>query len=228
MNWLDRKKKEADASFEKMQTMYHIPQKYKDASLALFKTPRHKIQNGHDLIEDYEEIYEKMQYQIPKAIGQELEIFFAPDDQYFVGIHRTNLPLASVYNNIFNNGLMGRSTDITSTVQSMPYFPMMLREIIRCNGWKNSTGCILIKIPRNIKFPIHFMGNHPYNSSEVPFLLPEYIYGYVSVHNQQITSFAKNPLYRDTHNYQPNGLYYDEYLQTELHKEQIQKGQRIA
>lgn len=156
-----------------------------------------------------------------EELGKELESLF--DDDYVVGIHRTGYTMVTpeFLNDVFNNGLINNGDgmqgivqyepDITKTVSLQNNFLLMYGQIKTCNKYKNSQGVIITKIPKSYLMlkegevkPIYF----PENDYSFR-LLPEYIYGYVSVDKGVCTSIVRNPNYRDFHNYNDEGLVFD-------------------
>lgn len=213
MDWVERKRKESELMFEKMKKFYRIPEKYKDAADLFYKDNKFKkmkLKMGQDkmlkgLVDDWNKIYEEMQYKVPKEIGEELEKLFS-DEDYVLGIHRTDLYVDQIQNWVFTNGLKNRSTEYSSTVQEFSHFPLMLHEIMYCNYYKNSQGCVIVRLPKDQKLPIYFVNDGQY------YILPEYIYGYIEVEDFEMKRFIKNPGYTDIHNYDPAGLLYDDDL----------------
>jgi len=213
MDWVERKRKESELMFEKMKKFYRIPEKYKDAADLFYKDDKPKEKKLKlkknkilkDTVDAWNKVYEEMQYKVPKEIGEELEKLFS-DEDYVLGIHRTNLYVDQIQKLIFTNGLKNRSTEYSSTVQRFHHFPTMLQEIMYCDYYKISQGCVIVRLPKEQKLPIYFVNNGQY------YILPEYIYGYIEVEDFEMKRFIKNPGYTDIHNYDPAGLLYDDDL----------------
>jgi len=219
MSWIDIRRKEDEIKFHEMKNLYRIPEKYRDASLIYFKNnieAKIKLKSKKyiilkELIDDWNEIYEDMQYKFPRELGEELERNFS-DENFVFGIHRTDLNIEQIKNEIFTKGLKNRSNEYTSTVQTFKSFPLMLREIIYCNNYKNSQGCVLLKLPKDCELPIYYMEDNNY------YILNEYIYGYIKIDDNRVTKFILNPNYKNEHNYESQGLIYDEILENESKK----------
>ncbi len=154
-------------------------------------------------------------------LGKELEELF--DDDYVVGIHRTGHTIVSdeFLSDVFNNGLINNgdamqgvvsdNPDISKTVSLQSDFLLMYGQIKTCNGYKNSQGVLIIKIPKSylrlkdgVVKPIYF---HEYGYKFR--LLPEYVYGYVGVNKGVCASIIRNPNYKDFHDYNDDGLVFD-------------------
>lgn len=195
------------------EKMYEIPKKYQDSSLIFFKNKwiskikinQKKFRGVKTIVEDWNSIYEEVNYKVPESIGKELENLFASDD-YLLGIHRTPLTVEMVEADIYSQGLRNRSREYSSTVQTFKHFPSILREILLCNYFKGANGCILVCLPKNQQLPIYK------KEGDKLYILPEYIYGYVEVEDEKIVGMSHNPFYLEKHEYDPTGLFYDEDL----------------
>lgn len=158
-----------------------------------------------------------------EELGQELDNLFK-DDNYIIGIHRTgfNNMNDSMINEIFNNGLinnghiqqggMDGSQSIEKTVSLFYDFTLMNMQLKQAFGYKNSEGCMIIKIPKSylgkadgdIK-PIY------YKDDKGVRLLPEFIYGYIPVEKDGILGdLIHNSNYKDIHNLNNTNLLYEE------------------
>ena len=136
---------------------------------------------------------------IPKDLGLILqELYDYKNDEYFIGIHRT----CTDKNFIFKNGIKyGDSTEFDNHVQVFNDLVHMLSEIIDCESYKGSVGCIIVKIPKkdirkeyaNEKSEEIF-----YTDSDGDlYLKPEYVAGYVRVGLSTIKSVEFNTLKHD-------------------------------
>lgn len=152
---------------------------------------------------------------IDKAIGEELQGII-DDDDYVLGIHRTGHThinptisdpnLQSIFKlGLTNNGdmMLGANSgkyDIEKTVtliQDPLFLAISLKTV---DDYKNSTGCIVVKIPKSYlgKKDGYIMPIY-YNDSNIVRLLPEFVYGYIPVSNHRIETIIRNPNYKDTH-----------------------------
>lgn len=198
-----------------MKEKYQIPIKYKDATSLFFKNKliskfqfnRKRFQALFEIIEDWNRCYDEVNNTFPNEVGEYLEEKFE-NSEYLLGIHRTDASIDQIQN-IFSFGLQNRSTEYDSTVQTFRYFPLLLREIVYCNHYKNAQGCILVAIPKKQKLPIYYEKDGQY------YLLPEYIYGYVPVKNEEVGNIILNPNYLEIHDYEKDGLLYDERIEIE-------------
>lgn len=106
MNWIERKRMEAEQVLEKMKTMYHIPMKCKDSSKVFHVNSifsHGKYSELKELMNDWNQYYEQMQYQIPEEIGIQLEQLYS-DSNYTLGIHRTSFSPKQIQIIIFTQG----------------------------------------------------------------------------------------------------------------------------
>lgn len=197
MNFVDKIRKRDEERLKELSEKYFIPKRFKSSAKVFL--------NNKSIIKDYDKKYNEMQYQIPKETGKILQELF-DDDNYMLGIHRTNFS----YEEIFKNGLKMRGNDFTDNVQISGYFPFLLEQIKYCKEYKASTGCIIVQIPKTNDKPIYFAGGE--NNSEY-YLLPEYIAGYIPVFDKNVEDIIINPNYRIEHNYETDGLEYDERLE---------------
>jgi len=154
---------------------------------------------------------------ISVSVGREIESLF--DDQaYIVGIHRTGYSEVNeeYLQEVFHNGLINNMDllqgaihvdenylDIRKTVDLF-YDPIVMNGPLKgASHYKESSGCIIVKIPKSylgieageVK-PIY------YKDGVSVKLLPEYIYGYIPVDkNGVLGDIVNNPNYCDVHTY---------------------------
>lgn len=211
MDFIERTKLENEEKFKKMVTKYQIPKKYNDASKCFFSSKIAKLKlyspkykELKELIEDYNLMYEEMQYIFPKETGEILQEIFEKENT-ILGIHRTDFVQKQVLD-IFNEGLKNRSLEYDTTIQTSNYFPFLLHQIYHANGFKNANHCIIVELPKEQKLPIYY-----YHDS-VPYILPEYIVGAINVGKDSDYKLIFNPNYKKIHDYSPDGLFYDEIL----------------
>lgn len=167
---------------------------------------------------------------IDKKLGMELYNLF--EEGYTIGIHRTGYSkigsvtehdIPDTLKDIFHNGLKNNGDSMQGVVSDSNYisstdtitffkdFSIFLGQVKAAYDYKTSDGVIIVKIPSSyisetneIAKPIYFMDGN------LPRLLPEYIYGYVPVDkNGCCGDIIRNKNYKDHHDYQNNGLYYD-------------------
>lgn len=224
--WIKRVREESKRKFEellrkkeKTEGMYEIPEKYKDAS----KIYQSKVLNKllKSIIAEQNHIYKSMQYKIPEEIGKTLQSIYESED-YYLMINRTDYHISQIMEYSFQKGIPMRSCDYTCNLSKYKHFPTILEQIMACNEYKNSQGCLIVKIPKNIDLPIYYNCNDYMQNASLLCLLPEYIYGYIPVRDNNIEDMILNPLYKDIHNYDKDGLYYDERLTPLQYKNQIQ------
>lgn len=174
----------------------------------------------------YAKDYDKVGY-ISESLGNELATLF--NDDYEIGIHRTgysivnNEYLADVFTNgLINNGdaMQGvmrsnpdESMNIEKTVSFMSNIMLLVWQLKIAYSYKASQGSFIIKIPKSylgekdgeIK-PIYFKENE-----YVRRLLPEFIYGYIPCDGKgNVGEIIKNPNYKDVHDYENDGLLYEQ------------------
>ena len=195
MNFIEKIKNRDEKRLKELADNYYIPKRFKDAKMVFGS-------KNKDIVKEYNKIYSEMQYQVPKETGEYIEKLF-DNDNYLLGIHRS----ASNYQDVFKNGIKMRSNDFTDNIQISGYLPFLLEQIKYCEDYKCSTGCFIIQILKNNDKPIYFANEDGY------YLLPEYIAGYVHVFQQKCDSIIKNPNYKEIHDYQFDGLEYDERLE---------------
>lgn len=219
--WIKRVREESKRKFEellkkskKIDGMYEIPKKYEDASI-LYSSKSSKNEFIKARIKEQNDVYKEMQYQVPEEIGKNLQSIYE-NEEYTLMIHRTDYDMEQIKNQMFQKGLPMRDTDYTCNLSTYNHFPTILQQIKFCNDYKNSQGCIIVKMPKNIDLPLY------YEYNDLLCLLPEYIYGYIKVNEEKVENMFLNPLYKDNHDYDPEGLYYDEILTPMQYKEQIE------
>ena len=156
-------------------------------------------------------------------LGDELDELFL-DDDYIIGIHRTGYtPMDDkTIDDIFSKGLINNghimqgggtgNYSIENTVSLFYDFTIMNGQLKAAHGYKGSMGCVIVKIPKSylgkkdgdIK-PIYYI------DGGVVKLLPEFVYGYVSVNEKgELGRLINNPKYKDSHDLNNDNLYYDE------------------
>lgn len=130
------------------------------------------------------------------------------DNSFMLGIHKTACISSDKkeLNDIFNKGLYSNGHvlsggitamyDIEKTVSFYNSFVELCVNIKQCEGYKNSKGCIILKIPKELKNSEQLF----YIDSEgLVRILPEYIYGYISVNNMIADSVIHNHNYQNYH-----------------------------
>lgn len=166
--------------------------------------------------------YDEIGY-MPKELGEELENLF--DSDYAVGIHRVGycdidktLPCifkSGLINNgdILCGGIQNDYVDINKTVSIMDSFLTMNAELKLAHNYKQSVGCIIIKIPYSyIGMKEGELKPIYYKDEQVIKLLPEYIYGYVPTDREgHLGTIIHNDSYSDIHTYvdSENSLIYE-------------------
>lgn len=120
-------------------------------------------------------------------------------------------------NKLFNEGLINNGdimivvdngqTDITKTVSLYPNFTYFIGQLKAVSEYKNSNGCFIPKSyigksEGEIK-PIYYKNNEM-------ILLPEFIYGYLPVEDNNLREIIRNPKYENARTYSNKGLYYDD------------------
>ena len=125
------------------------------------------------------------------------------DDNYWLGIHRTPSDIDEIFTSYFVKGLENKKLEYDNTLSVFHYFPELLNEILRCNtGWKHSKGCLLVQIPKNPDVAFYRIDNEA--GKEKYYILPTYIYGYLSVVDGQIEAFFYNSNYGKKIKYEEN------------------------
>lgn len=180
---------------EQKESYYSIPKEYKKSEYKLLK-------------KENLDAYNEMNNSINKVTGETLQALYEYDnDKYYIGIHRTSLQPEQV----FKDGIKTRETDINDHVQLMKDFPFMLREIKNCEGYKFSSGCFIIKVPKPYvngtkeeAKPIYYA-----KDNGLTYLRPEYIAAYVPVLNGQIGKIEMNDYSHNIYNENTEFLYDD-------------------
>lgn len=154
---------------------------------------------------------------MPLEVGKEIEELFK-DESYIVGIHRTGYSVVDeeYLKEVFNRGLINNMDalqggfhldedylDIKKTVDLF-YDPIVMNGPLKAaKRYKQSSGCIIVKIPKSylgledgeIK-PIYYKDGVSIK------LLPEYVYGYIPVIEDGVLGeMVRNPNYVDEHIY---------------------------
>ena len=159
-----------------------------------------------ELVNDNLAEQNKKGYMDANVENELLKIF--SDNNYVIGVHKTGYtPINNdVINDIFLNGLYSNGHilsggiagryDIERTVNFYDNFVELSVNIKQCKGYKNSNGCIILKIPKNMK-----KSNQLFyvDSDNQVIILPEYIYGYIPVNDMRVTNIFHNPNYKDEH-----------------------------
>lgn len=186
------------------------------------------LRNSNTLKEDNEFMlnlakeYDEYGY-MSEELGRELDDLFT-DENYIIGIHRTgyNYMDDEMIDSIFSEGLINNghimqggmtgNLDIERTVTLFDNFTLLNGQLKAAHGYKGSQGCVIVKIPKSylnksdgeVK-PIY------YKHDGVTKLLPEFVYGYVSVDNTgRLGEMNKNPNYKDIHYLDNVNLMYDQ------------------
>lgn len=160
---------------------------------------------------------------MPKSVGEELENL--NEEGYIVGIHRTGYTIVTkdMINDLFTQGLTNNGDimiginngkfNIEKTVSFYENFLTLYGQIKAASGYKNSQGCVIVKIPKSyigkaegeIK-PIYWQ------NKELVKLLPEFIYGYIPVSKKaEVSEIVRNPNYKNVHQLNNVNLKYDDY-----------------
>lgn len=208
--------------FSKLRNKYKIKQAsvyIPEGTYSLIKT----IDITNPIKVDLAIQYDKIGF-MSEELGKELDRLF--DDDYAIGIHRTGFTHITPYINdktlfdMFNKGLYSNGhimaggndgqNDIEKTVSFYNEFLIMNGAIKTCDNYKNSTGCLIIKIPKS------YIGKKDgeiapifYRQDHILRLLPEFIYGYIPVSNHQAEQIIRNPNYKDNHYLVNDNFYYD-------------------
>ena len=224
--WIKRVREESKRRFEELlrkkeqvEGMYEIPKEYADASNLYTNVKGNKMLKN--IIKEQNDCYKNVQYKIPEQTGKMLQSIYESND-YYLMIHRTDYHISQIMKYTFQKGIVMRSTDYTCNLSKYKHFPTILEQIMICNQYKNSQGCVIVKIPKNLDLPIYYENDNYMISTSVLCLLPEYVYGYIPVKDSNVGEIILNPLYQDTHDYNPDGLYYDEKLTPLQYKQQIE------
>lgn len=225
VNW-EEKREAYEKSFQRLMAerkipgRYFIPEKYSSSSL-LYSIYARKQPNIKEIIAEQDKLYQKLQNKFPETTGKMLELMFEnPNETLFV--KPMNVPFQQVVTEIFPKGLPMRNSEYISEFSKDVHFPTLLSKIYECNPYRNTFGCLLIRIPKQLELPIYYRNLESGNL----FLLPGYIYGFIPVDNHHIGDIEKNPNYSATHRYDPTGLYYDSILTKEQWKQQIVENQK--
>ena len=218
---LDEKRREYEKSFQrllaerKIPGRYFIPEKYSSSSL-LYSIYARKQPNIKEEIQEKNKWYHKLQNKFPETTGKMLELMFEnPNETLFV--KPMNIPFQQVITETFQKGLPMRNPEYVSEFSKDNYFPMLLSKIYECSPYRNTYGCLLIRIPKKLELPIYYKDT----DSGKLFLLPGYIYGFIPVDSHHIGDIEINPNYSATHRYDPTGLYYDAILTKEQWEQQF-------
>ncbi len=130
------------------------------------------------------------------------------DNNYVIGLHKTGYTSINdeVIKDIFSNGLYSNGHilsfgidgifDIEKTVSFYDVFIDLCVNIKQCKAYKNSDGCIILKIPKNMKKSNKLFYLDSDNNVRI---YPEYIYGYIPVNNMVVNRIIHNPNYKDKH-----------------------------
>lgn len=188
---------------------------------------KNKEKTGYKLMRDYKKLNRKLKIYakdydsfgfVPYNVGKELEET-CDFDNNFIGIHRTGYSNAEyIIDDVFNRGLINNGdvmqggissyVDIGKTVSQATDMTFLVGMLKTACNYKMSQGAFLIKIPKDYVFH----GEKPIYSKEndIMRLLPEFVYGYISVdENNTVGEIVKNPNYKDEHDYQDEGLFYE-------------------
>ena len=190
---------------------------------SLYKSSKNFNRNSPvhiELAKDYDEYG-----YISQELGEELDNLF--EEGYVIGIHRTgytyiqpnpnDVNLKNIFNHgLYNNGdVMGGARisepSIEKTVSIYNNSILLNGAIKTTDKYKNSTGCIIVKIPESYVrqkdgpiMPIYYKSEHcPMR------LLPEFIYGYIPVENHTAKYIIRNINYQDKHNKVTEQSYYE-------------------
>ena len=176
----------------------------------------------HEFLFELSKNYDEYGF-MSQSLGDELDELFL-DDNYSIGIHRTGYTNIDdeMLNKIFNEGLinnghimsggMSGNTDIDKTVSIYEDFPLLNGQLKSAAGYKNSKGCIVVKIPKS------YLGKKDgdvkpiyYQKRGIMMLLPEFIYGYIPVEKQGVLGeIIRNPRYKETHDLDCDNLFYED------------------
>ena len=225
VNW-EEKREAYEKSFQKLLAerkvpgRYFIPEEYKSA-VHLYSPDARRQPNIKEKMIEKEKLYYKLQNKFPDATGKMLAILFKSLNETLF-VKPMNIPFQQVVTEIFEKGLPMQRDEFISEFSKDNYFPELLSKIYDCSPYRNTYGCLLIRIPKELELPIYYKDK---DSGQL-FLLPGYIYGFIPVDSHHIGDIAKNPNYSVTHRYDPTGLYYDALLTKEQWAEQNLENQK--
>ena len=225
--WIRKSKEKYQQLFEKLkgnipkEGMYFVPRQYQDAK-DLYSKKAQKSSFIKSQIQYENKVYKQIQNCIPMQIGKTLELLFE-SPTHDVLIHRTDQSLEQITQFMFQRGIPVRSTDYTTHLSKYKHFPTLLMNIMACKEFRNSQGCLLIRIPKNNKLPLYYEDDQFLPDSKQLFLLPEYIYGYVPVKDEILEDVIINPNYIENHHYAVDELYYDETLNPLEYQQQMEE-----
>lgn len=192
------------------------------------------IDENNEIMLELAKQYDEYGY-MSEELGRELDSLFI-DKNYIIGLHRTGYTdmddetIKSIFDKgLINNGhimqgAMSGNFDIERTVSLYDNFIHFNRELKAAHGYKDSQGCIIVKIPKSylgkadgeIK-PIY------YKEDFITKLLPEFIYGYVPLYKKgKLGEIKRNPKYRDIHNLENTNLMYDDGAKSKARKQGIE------
>lgn len=187
-------------SLEKDEKLQSSGEKYKIPT-------RFNVPEAPYLKKDRNQMYNEMNNEIDKKIGETLEQIYSYDEEEFVtAIHRTDLSKNQIINEVFTKGLCYENDpepDYSNHVQIMNNFPFMLREIKYCNNYKFSQGVVILKIPKKYIgkkqtdeiLPLYYKGN-----DGKTYLRPEFISAYVPVKDRELKDVIFNTKINDIYN----------------------------
>lgn len=157
-----------------------------------------------------------------QELGENLDQLLM-DDDYKLGIHRTGYTYVNeeLIEDVFNKGLINNSdmmqgaiTDSISIEKTVSFYDkitLFINQLKKASAYKRSQGCFIIRIPKSYLGeaaeeiqPIYYRYNGTIR------LLPEFIYGYVSVSGDgKLGNIIYNPNYKDIHKLDNDNLLYD-------------------
>ena len=187
-------------SLEKDEKLQNSNEKYRIP-------PRFNVPEAPYLKEDRDEMYNEMNNEIDKNIGETLEqIYFYDEEEFVTAIHRTSLSKDQIINEVFTKGLCYENytePDYSNHAQVMGNFPFMLREIKYCNSYKFSQGVVILKLPKKYIgkaqtdeiLPLYYKGN-----DGKTYLRPEFISAYVPVKDRELKDVIFNTKINDIYN----------------------------
>lgn len=121
------------------------------------------------------------------------------------------------------SGGMSGTQDIEKTVSLFYDFPILNGQLKAAVGYKNSEGCILVKIPKS------YLGKEDgeikpiyYKKDSSVRLLPEFVYGYIPVGKDgKLGEIIHNPNYTENHDLDNVNLMYENSAVIKARKEGI-------
>ncbi len=130
-----------------------------------------------------------------EAYNELVKFYEENKEDYFIGIHRT----ANTVDNIFEDGLIVRSAvELSSHVQKMDNFALLLHELSALGSYKMSEGAFIFKIPKELAVD----GNNSIfiEKNGNRYIDPKYIEMYVPVKQTKVLPPIENPYHKNNEN----------------------------